>query len=145
MCKAQSASDPHHSTCLPTALQLPEHSSTGPHLACGAQVLSSAALVSVLATPAKPQALPKVYGYEVVNEYHHDPQAFTQGLEHDRNCQPPNRNGRIICTDILWESTGVCVCACTMGLPGFQAPKLADQLVHGGVPPCCPALEARNL
>ena len=73
-------------------------------------MLSSAALMSVLAAPPSPEALPKVYGYEVVNEYEHDPQAFTQGLEHDRKCQPPNQNGRVICTDVLWESTGLLSC-----------------------------------
>ena len=70
-------------------------------------MISSAALVSVLAAPQASQAqLPKVYGYEVVHEYDHDPGAFTQGLEHERKCQPPNKNGRVSCTDILWESTG---------------------------------------
>ncbi|KAL6757368.1 glutamine cyclotransferase-domain-containing protein [Haematococcus lacustris] len=45
---------------------------------------------------------PAVLGYRVVQEFNHDPNAFTQGLEYDSQCD--NRGN---CTDIFWESTGL--------------------------------------
>jgi glutamine cyclotransferase len=42
--------------------------------------------------PAPPMPVPPVYGYEVVREYPHDPEAFTQGL--------------IFRDGFLYESTG---------------------------------------
>ena len=46
----------------------------------------------------------RLYNYEVVKEYPHDPAAFTQGLEFDRNCSSGGSQAN--CTDVLWESTG---------------------------------------
>ncbi|CAD7697729.1 unnamed protein product [Ostreobium quekettii] len=48
------------------------------------------------------QTQPQVYDFEVVNEYPHDPAAFTQGLLYDEEC---NSTGE--CKGIFWESTGL--------------------------------------
>ena len=37
---------------------------------------------------------------QVVKEYVHDPNAFTQGLEYDTDCSSGT------CQDVFWESTG---------------------------------------
>ncbi|EFJ43996.1 hypothetical protein VOLCADRAFT_95857 [Volvox carteri f. nagariensis] len=39
----------------------------------------------------------------VVADYPHDPKAFTQGLQFDRECDDDNKT----CFDIFWESTGL--------------------------------------
>lgn len=40
---------------------------------------------------------PQLYTYDVVQEYPHDPDAFTQGLEYDRSGD----------LQFFWESTGL--------------------------------------
>ena len=39
-----------------------------------------------------------------VQTYPHDPNAFTQGLEYDRICNPRNLTS---CKEVFWESTGI--------------------------------------
>ena len=48
------------------------------------------------------QAGPELLTYKVVNEFPHDPEAFTQGLQFDRACEGDGSS----CKDVLWESTG---------------------------------------
>ncbi|GAB4818412.1 hypothetical protein N2152v2_005458 [Parachlorella kessleri] len=46
---------------------------------------------------------PELLTYKVVQEFPHDPEAFTQGLQYDRACAADGFS----CKDILWESTGL--------------------------------------
>eukprot|EP00879_Flechtneria_rotunda_P020820 GHRR01021918.1.p1 GENE.GHRR01021918.1~~GHRR01021918.1.p1 ORF type:complete len:259 (+),score=42.76 GHRR01021918.1:662-1438(+) len=45
---------------------------------------------------------PELYGYKVVAEYPHDPNAFTQGLQFDTVCTTAGGD----CREVFWESTG---------------------------------------
>lgn len=49
---------------------------------------------------------PRIYRYEVVESYPHDPGAFTQGLEYELVCTKA-AGGKEECTDQLLESTGM--------------------------------------
>lgn len=50
---------------------------------------------------------PDLYGYRVVREFPHQPDAFTQGLEFERRCEQTSADGKAgQCRDVLWESTG---------------------------------------
>mmetsp|Transcript_3379 Transcript_3379/g.8844 ORF Transcript_3379/g.8844 Transcript_3379/m.8844 type:complete len:415 (+) Transcript_3379:59-1303(+) len=66
---------------------------------------SSAASVDAGASPTqKPRERPPVvYSLSVVEEYDHDPGAFTQGFLHDRACDEATG----ACEDIFYESTGL--------------------------------------
>ena len=71
-----------------------------------AQAGCCAALYGALAAP-QPNLGPRVYAYEVVQEFPHDPKAFTQGLEHEYKCvKSPTGHPIPECSDVLWESTG---------------------------------------
>ena len=64
--------------------------------------------ILLIALPASRKAAPTnsgpaIFDYEIVGEYPHDPQAFTQGLEFGRACG--NEAGQ--CTEFFWESTGL--------------------------------------
>jgi hypothetical protein len=63
------------------------------------QVLVTLLAVTLLlrARGQQAAATPQLFTYEVVQEYAHDPNAFTQGLDFDRN-------GTL---EFFWESTGV--------------------------------------
>jgi hypothetical protein len=63
---------------------------------------------------AQRKAGPTLYTYEVIGEYPHDPNAFTQGLQFDTECDKKGQN----CRDIFWESTGGAQCT----LPSCQPP-----------------------
>jgi hypothetical protein len=54
---------------------------------------------------ARPR-VPAVYGYSIVAEFKHSPEAFTQGLEFDQACSTPAGRGGVLCEDVYWESTG---------------------------------------
>ena len=49
---------------------------------------------------------PRLYSYEVVRELPHQADAFTQGLEYDKQCAKTAKGDGFECTDIFWESTG---------------------------------------
>lgn len=55
---------------------------------------------------ARPR-VPAVYGYSIVAEFKHSPEAFTQGLEFDQACSTPAGRGGVLCEDVYWESTGL--------------------------------------
>lgn len=61
------------------------------------------------ATPMKHRVdtgQPNLFTYNVVAEYPHDPEAFTQGLEFERRCKD-KPSPASACRNILWESTGL--------------------------------------
>ena len=60
--------------------------------------------VAGLATAAKKSNIgqPTLYTYEVIAEFPHDVEAFTQGLEYDERCTEGGP-----CRPIFWESTGL--------------------------------------
>ena len=86
-----------------------------------------AVLYGALAAP-QPNMGPRVYAYEVVNEFPHDPKAFTQGLEHEYKCvKSPTGHPIPECSDILWESTGAdCSRSCLLLLPATAAAAAAQ-------------------
>lgn len=45
---------------------------------------------------------PTLFTFHVVNEFNHDPGAFTQGLQFDERCDAKGR-----CKEVFWESTGL--------------------------------------
>ena len=51
---------------------------------------------------------------QVVHEYVHDPDAFTQGLEYDTDCSSG------ACKEVYWESTGASL------FPGLHLPERKD-------------------
>jgi len=50
------------------------------------------------------QRIPRVYGYEIIESYEHDKQAFTQGLQFEEYC---SNESPFNCTDVFLESTGL--------------------------------------
>lgn len=46
---------------------------------------------------------PLLYKYEIMREYDHDPNAFTQGLLYEEKCDESGKN----CKEIFYESTGL--------------------------------------
>jgi hypothetical protein len=58
---------------------------------------------------------PQLWGYEVVAEFPHDPRAFTQGLQHDTVCNAQNS-----CSEVFWESTGMCLLLQQASLTALQ-------------------------
>ena len=90
------------------------------------QVGCWAVLYGAWAAP-QPNLGPRIYAYEVVQEYPHDPRAFTQGLEHELKCvMSPTGHPIPECSDILWESTGAAQRpAALVGEPCYACAALA--------------------
>ncbi|KAK9807120.1 hypothetical protein WJX73_007187 [Symbiochloris irregularis] len=74
----------------------------------GGILLAATAVYLALAQAPEPVAAanPKVFVYETVKEYPHDPTAFTQGLEFEPRCTK-DAKGVETCVDAFWESTGM--------------------------------------
>ena len=85
------------------SVELPGHRSLGAY----AQVLGALlAAVLLLRTGAQTPSVPQLYGYTMIKEYPHDPDAFTQGLDFDRNAT----------LEFFWESTGMPFCTCPQAM-----------------------------
>ena len=63
--------------------------------------LSSSLTATAFAQIAGSRKQPRLHSYDIKAVYPHNPNAFTQGLEFEKLCNPPGN-----CTDVLWESTG---------------------------------------
>ena len=70
--------------------------------------------------PASSALFPKIYAYETVREYPHDPTAFTQGLEYQKLCIK-RATGAPNCSDAFWESTGPHLLYLSLGRAGVQS------------------------
>lgn len=58
-----------------------------------------------LAAVRRPDGLPRLFRFNVVDELPHDSQAFTQGLQFDRICETGGQKHK--CREVFWESTGL--------------------------------------
>ena len=67
--------------------------------------LQAALYIAVAQAPAPSGVPPRVFAYETLQEFPHDPTAFTQGLEFEKRCVA-GEAGAQTCVDAFWESTG---------------------------------------